>query len=140
MIWARKVHLYLSIFFTPLLVLFIVTGWWQTAAGGKNKVNGFAQEQLEKLSAVHVEQHYPVDGVDEYRTTPFEQLTVALCVGLLVTILMGLLIALQSSKNRKGAVVALLLGIAVPVGLLWYGVGKKSDPLKKSEPKHEKAK
>ena len=36
----RKIHLYLSVFFAPLLIFFIGTGWYQTVSTQRNKLLG----------------------------------------------------------------------------------------------------
>ncbi len=47
----RRIHLYLSVFFTPLLLLFIITGWAQTV--------GFQTSIMKKFSEVHTGQYFP---------------------------------------------------------------------------------
>ena len=53
----RRLHLYLGVFFAPLLLLFTVTGWWQTVTPDRNKGLGFGQSWIEKLSTIHVDQY-----------------------------------------------------------------------------------
>lgn len=114
----RRAHLYLGVFFAPLLLLFVITGWWQTVTINRNKGLGFGQSMIEKLSTVHVDQYYPVHGAKKYKTDAFKTLTVILCIGLILTILLGVWMAFQTPGQKLGSLIALLLGIAVPVVIL----------------------
>lgn len=116
--FLRRLHLYLGVFFAPLLLLFVITGWWQTVTINRNKGLGFGQTFIEKLSTVHVDQYYPVDGARKYRTDTFKVLTVALCVGLIAAILLGVWMAFQTPGQRWGSLLALALGLAVPILIL----------------------
>lgn len=114
----RRAHLYLGVFFAPLLLLFVITGWWQTVTINRNKGLGFGQTTIEKLSTIHVDQYYPVAGTKKYRTDAFKILTIILCIGLILAILLGLWMGFQTPGQRLGSLIALLLGIAVPVLIL----------------------
>src|SRR6266481_1509729 len=35
--WLRRLHTFLGVFFSPLLLLFVITGWWQTVSPNRNK-------------------------------------------------------------------------------------------------------
>ncbi|PAW80023.1 MAG: hypothetical protein B9S32_01445 [Verrucomicrobia bacterium Tous-C9LFEB] len=114
----RRLHLYLGVFFAPLLLLFVITGWWQTVTINRNKGLGFGQTVIEKLSTVHIDQYYPVTGTKKYRTDAFKILTIALCIGLILAIVLGIWMGFQTPGHRLGSLIALLLGIAVPVVIL----------------------
>ncbi len=114
----RRLHLYLGVFFAPLLLLFVITGWWQTVTINRNKGLGFGQTVIEKLSTVHIDQYYPVPGTKKYRTDAFKILTVALCIGLILAIVLGIWMGFQTPGHRLGSLIALLLGIAVPIAIL----------------------
>ena len=49
---VRRLHLYLSVFFAPLLLLFVITGWAQTMDFDH------ATPVLERLSKVHTQQFF----------------------------------------------------------------------------------
>lgn len=114
----RRLHLYLGVFFAPLLLLFVITGWHQTVTVKRNKGLGFGQTYIEKLSTIHIDQYYPVTGAKKYKTDLFKALTVTLCVGLIAAILLGVWMGFQTPGQRLGSLVALLLGIAIPVIIL----------------------
>jgi cytochrome b subunit of formate dehydrogenase len=117
----RRLHLYLGVFFSPLLLLFIVTGWWQTVTINRNKGLGFGRSWIERLSTIHIDQYYPATGVKTYSTLGFKYLVIAMSIGLILTLLLGLVLAFRSSKNKTPVVLALLAGVAVPVLLLFLG-------------------
>jgi cyanate permease len=51
----------------------------------------------------------------------FEYLVVIMAIGLTTTIVLGILLAFRSVRNRWMIVLSLALGLAVPVALLWLG-------------------
>ena len=118
----RLAHLYLSVFFAPLLIFFIATGWYQTVSTQRNKLLGEQDTWVTRMTSVHVDQVYPdPEGVGEYSTTLFKGLIVAMSVCLLVTILLGLILAFRSSKKAWPVWVALAVGLAMPIVFLWLG-------------------
>lgn len=126
---ARRFHLYLSVFFAPLLLVFVVTGWAQTMNFDHSSA------LLGRLSQVHVRQYYPTgpatpDGHGGYRvpggkiesgfTMPMKWLVAVMAVALIISILLGLVLAF-SQRQRAGVWAAFVLGIATPVLLLVLG-------------------
>lgn len=123
--FIRKAHLYLSVFFAPLLIFFIGTGWYQTVSTQRNKVLGEQDTLVSRLSAVHVDQIYPSEGgTGEYSTTLFKVLVVTMSVSLLVTIVLGLILAFKSTKRGWLVGLCLALGLGLPVAFLWLGQPK----------------
>ncbi|HEY8966524.1 MAG TPA: hypothetical protein VIM58_08780 [Candidatus Methylacidiphilales bacterium] len=124
----RRLHLYLGVFFAPLLLLFTVTGWWQTVTPNRNKGFGFGKSWIEKLSTIHIDQYYPLTGPHTYATHAFKILVVVMSAALIATLLLGLVLAFKGTapKQRKLVWIALLGGIAVPVVLL--ALGAKARP------------
>ena len=121
----RKLHLYLSVFFAPLLIFFIATGWYQTISGERNKVLGEQDTWVTKLTAVHVDQIYPSEtGTGEYTTTLFKVLVVTMSIALLATIILGMILAFRSTKRPWLVALSFAIGIAVPVAFLWLGQPK----------------
>ena len=117
----RRLHLYLGVFFAPLLLLFTVTGWWQTVSPNRNKGLGFGQSWIEKLSTIHVDQYYPLAGPHTYATHTFKWLVVAMSIGLILSLLLGLILAFKGSPRKNSVLLSLAAGIAVPLVLLWLG-------------------
>ncbi len=120
--FVRKLHLYLSVFFAPLLIFFVGTGWYQTVTVERNK--GLAEQQtwVSKLTSVHVDQVYPKEqATGEYATGPFKALVVAMSAGLLVTIGLGLYLAVKTGGRGWALWTSLGLGALAPVLILWLG-------------------
>lgn len=116
----RKLHSLLSIFFSPLLALFICTGFWQMAVPEeKREEPGAFQVVMEKFSDVHKHGYFPRAGVADPSTAAFKSLIAGLCVALLLSMAIGLALAWSNVRSRWLAVVVLLLGIVVPAALLW---------------------
>lgn len=127
---VRKLHLYLSVFFTPLLVFFIGTGWYQTINTERNKSLGEQNTFISKLTAVHVDQIYPKKLTEEdlskpeppqYSTKLFKTLVVVMSICLLGTIILGLFLAFKTSRRLWPVIVSLLIGFALPAMFLWLG-------------------
>jgi hypothetical protein len=120
--FVRKLHLYLSVFFAPMLIFFIGTGWYQTLQVERNKSLGEQQTFVSKLTSIHVDQVYPKEqATGEYSTTLFKVLVVAMSICLLVTIALGIYLAFRTSRNIWPVWISLLIGIILPVLFLWLG-------------------
>jgi len=61
---VRRVHLYLGCFFTPLLMMFLVTGFLLIWTGDRMKGPDEATSLLQRLFFVHTEQYLPADQPD----------------------------------------------------------------------------
>ncbi len=118
----RKIHTFLSVFFAPLLVLFLLTGFWRMAIPEEQRERpGMVRALLEKLSTVHKESYLPRAGVVDPSTAAFKVLVGGLCGALMISILIGLILAWTSARGRWLApACALALGIIVPMALLWF--------------------
>ena len=115
---VRRTHLYLGVFFAPLLLLFVITGWWQTVTVNRNKGIGANAYFMNKLSDIHIAQYYPIAGSHHFSTWMFKTLVVAMCIGLILSLVLGITLAFTMVRNRIPVWIALTLGIAVPVLLL----------------------
>lgn len=121
---VRKLHLYLSVFFAPLLVFFIGTGWYQTISTQRNKLLGEQDTFVSKLTAVHVDQIYPKpEAAGEYSTLLFKSFVIAMSICLLVTIGLGIYLAFRTSRAWSVSI-SLVLGILLPALFLWLGQPK----------------
>ncbi len=114
---VRKLHLYLGCFFSPLLLLFIGTGWRQTMSPHKKLTNSLP----DKLSSIHLNQTFPAETGGAYSPQLFQYLVVGMCVALIFTILLGIFLAFKTSKRKWPVYLSLILGIVVPILLLWLG-------------------
>jgi hypothetical protein len=121
----RKIHLYLSVFFAPLLIFFVATGWYQTVTVQRNKILGEQDTFVSRLTSVHVDQIYPSDGgTGEYSTLLFKTLVVSMSIALLVTIALGIILAFKSTRRLWLVCTCLVFGVFLPVVFLWLGQPK----------------
>lgn len=117
----RRVHLHLGVFFAPLLLFFVVTGWYQTAFPDRRKGVQDSDDWLSRLNRVHVEQYYPSEKAEGYSTRWFSALVAVMSVALVVTVLLGVVLAFQVLKARWAVGLTLAMGILLPVLALWVG-------------------
>lgn len=122
LIWLRRTHLFLSVFFSPLLLMFIITGWWQTVASqdDQERDGGFFHDLIKRLSTVHTDSNFPRPGVHHHAEWIMKTLVVSMCIALIISILLGLFMAWQAMKNKWRVVLAFALGILVPVLALYF--------------------
>ncbi|MCE0483917.1 MAG: hypothetical protein LV479_06735 [Methylacidiphilales bacterium] len=118
----RRTHLYLSVFFAPLLLFFILTGWWQTVSSDdeKEREGGFFHELVKKFSTVHTDGYFPKAGVHHQSVWMMHFLIVAMCLALILSILLGLVMAWQTLRAKWLVVAAFALGILIPVLALYF--------------------
>jgi hypothetical protein len=117
----RNIHLYLGVFFAPLLIFFLISGCWQTfGLHEASKSGDYAPPAIIKsLSQVHKNQRWVDSKMAPKSSIPFRYLIVLMSVGILITTVLGIIMAF---KYTKGWIVwgCLLLGIVVPCFLLWF--------------------
>ena len=120
---ARRAHLFLSVFFSPLLILFIVTGWWQTAVSRDDRENGTGafHDWMANLANLHTDRSYPGFHIGHGHAVPgfLQGLVIAMAAALLFSILIGLFLAWQSLRQKWLVLLCLLLGIAVPLAAIY---------------------
>jgi len=120
--WLRRIHTYLGVFFAPLLLFFILSGWYQTLHKDRIKGPGDARSLTQIMREIHTDDVYPThDRNVRVSPTLFVSLVVVMAVGLTTTIVLGIWLAFRSVRNRWMIVLSLALGILVPAGLLWLG-------------------
>lgn len=115
----RRVHLYLGCLFAPVLILFAVSGAWQLFNFHKTKKDGsyVAPESLVMASAIHMESH--LAGTPGRNFTPLRYFMVAASAGLVITSLLGVMMAYRFSGRPIAATSCLLVGVALPAVILW---------------------
>ncbi len=121
---ARRAHLFLSLFFSPLLILFIVTGWWQTAVSRDDQENGTGafHDLMANLSNLHTDRSYPGFHIGHGHAAPgfLQGLVIAMAAALLLSILLGLFLAWQSLRQKWIVLICLFLGVAVPLAAIYF--------------------
>jgi hypothetical protein len=119
----RQLHLYLGVFFTPLLVFFVGTGWYQTVNPERLKSASEAETWEQKFRVVHTDQIYPGDHEVRKPSSPklFQALVVAMSAALLVTTIIGVILAFRFTKSAIPVAICLVGGVLVPILILWAG-------------------
>jgi hypothetical protein len=116
----RQWHSLLGVFFTPMLLLFVGTGWYQTFDPERLKTPSEAETVVQKLRVVHTDQFYPTTGVGRPASPrKFKLLVGAMSAAVVATMLLGLVLAFRFARDWRVPAAAFFLGVAVPVALLW---------------------
>src|ERR1700749_2022884 len=93
----RNIHTWLGVFFSPLLLLFIAAGWWQTFATEdetkeKTGFNGW----MSKFSDVHTSDYF-AHGGHAQASKPCQIFVGGMAGMMIVTILLRLALAWQAA-------------------------------------------
>ena len=112
----RKVHLYSSCAVAPLLLFFIITGSWQTFLLHRGtKDNTYRPPAIvAQRSAVHTRQSLPSAGEASTKKTPFRIIVLLMCIGLVLTISIGVIMAFRVSQRKRLVWLTLAAGAVIP--------------------------
>lgn len=121
LLFLRRTHLYLGVFFAPLLLMFLITGWWQTVTSDDDKDTdgGYWHELIKKFSSVHTDDTWPRANAHHHPWI-MKIFVVAMCVALILSIILGLFLAWQAMKSKWRVVLAFALGILAPALILYF--------------------
>jgi len=119
----RRAHLYLGCFFAPMLLFYLLTGWYQTVEPNRIKEPGEAESLVQKFRVVHVYQVYPGKSETRKPSSPklYQALVVVMAIAATLTIVLGVVLAFRSLKPVWPVLLVLALGILVPALMLWLG-------------------
>lgn len=117
----RRIHLYLGCFFTPLLLFFLATGWYQTFHVNRNKKPGEAETWVSRFTSIHKDQLYPTESATGYSTKLFQALVALMSAALMATAGLGVFLAVRTVRPLWVLWVTFALGVIVPVLCLWLG-------------------
>ncbi len=121
--WIRRlrlVHMWLGVFFSPLLLLFIITGWWQTFANDDTKNHGPINGFLARLANIHTDDYFARHAGPQHGSGHFKIYVGCMAATLILTILLGLALACQNARQMGWAALAFALGILFPVLILYF--------------------
>jgi hypothetical protein len=142
MLRLRVFHRYLGVFFMPSILFFAFTGALQTFGLHESAQRGEPPPVawIAALAAVHKEQHLaapapprkagPTAGratgaphkedADEGKSAlPLKLFTLLMSIGLGVTSLLGMVLALSNPRTRKASAAILVAGVVIPLLLLF---------------------
>jgi hypothetical protein len=100
----RSIHLYLGCIFAPMLLFFSISGIWQTV--------GTDSSFLRWLSTIHTEARWK-DGSD-LGSFPLRIFVIIMALSFILTIILGVILAIKYGRNRKTAFYCLTLGVIIP--------------------------
>jgi hypothetical protein len=107
-----------------MLIFFAVTGSWQIfywhegTKGTSDGGHGYNPPHvLVALSRIHKEAHLP--PTERWKSTPLRYFMFAAALGLVLTAVVGVIMAYRFSREPLVATVCLALGIFLPAILLW---------------------
>jgi hypothetical protein len=118
--WVRQIHTWLGVFFSPLLLLFIVTGLWQTFVSDDDKDKGWFNSIMGKFSSIHTDDYFGRSGDGHHGSEHFKILVACMAGALVLTIFLGLALACQNTKKFWRTAIAFLLGILIPALALYF--------------------
>jgi len=107
----RAWHLYLGCIFAPMLLFFAITGIWQTLG-----IRGTKWMQI--LSIIHTGGKQKSGFGSNLFVKTF---VVLMAAAFVVTIILGILMAVNQGRNRRTAYYCLAFGIIVPLLLVLLG-------------------
>jgi hypothetical protein len=139
----RQVHQYLGLFFAPAILFFAFSGALQTFSLHENHGGGPYKPPawIVAIASLHKDQvlphpepaqagdhadhpdhrHGPPKAPEARRPSPLplKIFVLALSIGLISTTGIGVFIGLQNRAARRGSLIALALGVVLPVVLIW---------------------
>ena len=116
-------HTLFGCFFAPLLLFYVLTGWYQTVYHDRLKSPGDAETLGEKLRTVHVDQIYPTNREVSHPSYPklFQAMVVIMAIALVTTSparnFSGISVHTRKQWTDLGFTFAWY--ILVPMALLW---------------------
>jgi uncharacterized iron-regulated membrane protein len=119
MTFLRRLHLYLGCLFAPMLIFFAVTGSWQIFNWHQSNKDGsyVAPRALSILSDIHKDAHIP--PTRRSSPAPVRYFMFAAALGLIMTTVIGVIMAYRFSQRPLVATICLTIGTLLPVTLLW---------------------
>ena len=102
-------------------MFYLATGWYQTVKVDRKKNVAEADTWISRLTSVHVDQIYPAESAESYSPVLFRILVVVMVLALMATIVLGVVLAFRTLRQRWMVWLSLGLGIAVPILFLWLG-------------------
>jgi hypothetical protein len=122
----RRLHLYLGCFFAPMLLFYVLSGWYQVVNRDRLKSVSEAQSLPQKMRVVHTDLIYPTSDEVDKPSSPrlYRGLVICMAVALLITILIGVVLAFKTIRPQWPVWVSLALGLLAPALMLWLGQGR----------------
>ena len=116
----RQIHLYLGVFFAPLVIFFALSGALQTfRLQDSPKDNSYTPPAwIVRLAEVHINQR-PVKDRSISPSYPLKWFVVLMAAGLISTSILGIYMAFKYNRDRRIVWAMIILGIIIPIALLY---------------------
>jgi len=135
----RRYHLYIGMFLAPAIIFFSLSGALQTFRLQEEKGwGGTPPSWIVWLASVHKDDRLPqakAEGADDHAkpaakpaakapqkpkpsALPFKIFAVLMSIGLILSALLGMIIALNNRATRRVSTIMLVAGVLVPILLL----------------------
>ncbi len=117
----RKIHLYLGCIFAPLIIYFSLSGVAQVFRWNDLPKTGATAIQSALHAASNPHTHSTLPGRDPKRekSAYFDWAAAVMGVGMVLTTLLGIILALRFSKRPALVFVCLSAGVALPILFLF---------------------
>ena len=110
----RSLHLYLGCIFAPMLLLFAISGTWQTLG------LGYRSHILTSLSTIHTG-HGLKSGLT-LSSPILRYFVLAMASGFMVTTFLGIIMAVKYGGNRRAACYCIAFGVLFPSAVILISV------------------
>ncbi len=116
----RQLHLWLGVFFSPLIIFFAFSGMLQTFRWNDSGKNGSytAPTWIVKLAAIHKNQRL-ARGPGGPSPMPLKILVAIMSVGLVITSILGIYMAFKYERRHWAVWGMIIGGIVLPLVLLF---------------------
>lgn len=104
----RSLHLYLGCIFAPMLFFFAISGIWQMI--------GTHASVLRWLSAIHTSARFK--NGHEPGSPALKFFVLLMAASFILTLILGVVMALKYGKSRKIAIYCLAIGVIIPAVLV----------------------
>jgi hypothetical protein len=127
----RQLHLLLGLFFTPAIMFFSISGTLQTFQMHEAHDDYVAAPAIAAMATVHKEQVIDVHAFDPrpadappprkhpgQKLVPMKWFVLFMAIGLIMSQLTGIALAIRYKRERIQMAAALVLGTIVPIAIL----------------------
>lgn len=115
---SRQLHIFLGVFFAPLLIYFALSGAWQVFRFNdvpKDGTPAGIRQTLHALSSPHTHATFPGADPKLTQSVAFKLFELLMCAGFIVTAVLGLQMAFQMARRRRTLLLTALAGAALPL-------------------------
>ena len=141
---VRRVHLYLGMFILPLLLMYLISGFYFTLNPARQKTDDEARTIWQKLYWVHTDQQLPrgvsemIDPLAENQpktittfeadSSLFKYFVYTMVIAAVGTMILGVILGIRTSKNKVPLIGTFAAGLIIPFVVLWVGQNEVKKP------------